>query len=95
MSKQTIMSSTQTKIVKKVKLVIVETPEEHEPDDCVADDGKHNLDEFGHCIRCCECKKCIKILEETLDDSEDEEDDEDIDVYGKKAYKTKAQQEFV
>ena len=87
MSKQSIVSSTQTKIVKKVKLVIVETLES-EPDDCVADDGKHNLDEFGHCIRCCECKKCIKVLEETLDDSEDEEDDEDIDVYEKKANKT-------
>ena len=74
--------SIETKKVKKVKkLVLVETLEEQEPDDCwYSDDGKHNLDEFGHCIRCCECKKCIKILEEILD--EEEEDDEDIDVCG-------------
>ena len=71
------------KKVKKVKkLVIVEPAFPDEPDDCVSDDGMHNLDEFGHCIRCCECKKCIKVLEEILDDSEDEEDDEDIDVCG-------------
>tara|TARA_R110000822_G_scaffold235595_1_gene366409 strand:+ start:955 stop:1641 length:687 start_codon:yes stop_codon:yes gene_type:complete len=39
-------------------------------DDCDSQDGKHNLDEFGHCIRCCECKKCIKVLEEILDEED-------------------------